>query len=294
MTWHERDSIALAELIFYVPFTVLSALVCCHHGFARSSGWIYTHILCVVRIIGSICQFVSHHNRSLSLLKTVSLLDSVGLSPLLLATLGLLSRFIDFINAESRPRFTTRHFRIIQLVLLVGMVLAIVGGTNVSIDADGIYEIPSTSKIGVILYVVGFVGITFVFALSVRQGSIVPSKEHRVPIAITLALPFIFARLIYSVLSVFLHNHLFSVATGSIPVRIGMAVIEEFVVVAVYAILGLFVDRLDASGKGPIASRPWNRRNARRGHKLQRDPSGEAGAMRLDGYSTTAPLSRSQ
>lgn len=275
MSWHARDTIALVELIFYIPFLFVSAFVCFRHGFSRSSGWLYTLVLCIVRIVGGIMQFISRNDHSTGLLQTIMVLDSVGLSPLLLATLGLLSRFVDFINTASTPRFTMRHFRVLQLALFLGMILAIVGGKNISVNASGTYEIPTESKVGCALYIVGYVGITFMFLLSVRRVSLVPGKERRVPLAIALALPFILVRLLYSVLSVFLHNHLFSMATGSSPVRFGMAVIEELIVVAVYAILGLFVDKLDASTKGPIASRPWSAKKGRTARKSIVDPEAQ-------------------
>lgn len=267
MTWHGRDTIALVELIFYVPFMLLSAFVCFRHGFSRSSGWFYTLALCLIRIIGGICQFVSHSDQSTGLLQAILILDSIGLAPLLLGTLGLLSRFVDFINANSTPNYTTRHFRALQLILLVSTILAITGGSNISLDSKGNYQVSTTSKIGVILYVVGFVGIVLVFALSLPQMAVIPTKERRVPIAIGLALPFILVRLVYSILSVFIQDHLFSVAKGSAAVRLGMAVVEEIVVVAVYILLGMFVVKLDASNKGPIASRPWS---AKKGSGRQR------------------------
>lgn len=257
MAWHSRDTIAVVELVFYIPFSFVSAFVCFRHGFSRSSGWLYTLILCLIRVIGGILQFVSHNDHSTGLLQTIMILDSVGLSPLLLATLGLLSRFVDFVNAASTPRFTTRHFRVLQLVLFLGMILAITGGTHLSVGANGSYTVPTTSKVGYILYIIGYLGIALLFLLSVHQTSAIPSKERRVPLAIALALPFILVRLIYSALSVFLHNDLFSIVSGSSAVRFGMAIIEEFIVVALYVLLGLLVDKLDASTKGPITSRPW-------------------------------------
>ncbi|OSS47214.1 hypothetical protein B5807_09843 [Epicoccum nigrum] len=127
-----------------------------------------------------------------------------------------------------------------------------------NVDANGTYQVPGTSQAGVILYIIGFAGLILVFIMSVPQASAVPTKERRVSLAVALALPFLSVRLLYSVLSVFSHNRLFSVATGSSTVRLGMAVIEEIVVVAVYVMLGFFVDKLDASTKGPLASRPWS------------------------------------
>jgi hypothetical protein len=278
MTWDARDTIALVELIFYIPFLFLSVFVCSRHGFSRSSGWLYIIILCIVRIIGGILQFVSHNDHSTGLLEATLVLDSVGITPLLLATLGLLSRFVDFVNAHSKTTLTSRHFRLVQVVLFVGLILAVVGGTSMNVDANGTYQVPGTSQAGVILYIVAFAGLILMFLLSVPQASAVPTKERRVPLAVALALPFLSVRLLYSVLSVFSHNHIFSVATGSSTVRLGMAVIEEFVVVAVYVMLGFFVDKLDASTKGPIASRPWSNK---KGPSLPFSPRSENTARQV-------------
>jgi hypothetical protein len=284
MTWNGRDTIALIELIFFSPCLLLSAFVCFRHGFSRSSGWFYTLILCLIRTIGGICQFVTHSDQSAGLLQTILILDSVGLAPLLLATLGLLFRFVDFVNAKATPKFTIGHFRLLKLLLVIATILAIAGGTHISVDPNGTYQIPTTSKVGVTLYIVGFAGITLMFLLSLPHFSVLPSKERRVPIAIVIALPFIAARLLYSVLSVFLHNHLFSVANGSPAVRLGMAVIEEIAVVGIYVVLGLFVDKLDASAKAPISSRPWSAKKSTRKQRVAPTASVDSEAQHLHVY----------
>jgi hypothetical protein len=87
-----RGWVSVVELCVYIPFIIIAAIVCKRHGFNRSSGFLYTLILCLVRIIGSVCQLLTYHDSSSGLVKTALILDSVGISPLLLATLGLLSR----------------------------------------------------------------------------------------------------------------------------------------------------------------------------------------------------------
>lgn len=89
--------------------------------------------------------------------------------------------------------------------------------------------------------------------------------------AVGLALPFVFVRLLYQILAVFVHQGAFARIGGSVWVRVFMAVVEEFVVVAVYLFLGFQLDRLKASEQGPIESRPWKsrggeRRRRQRGH----------------------------
>lgn len=84
--------VSIVELIVFVPALIASLVVCARHGFKRSTGWIYTSLLCVVRIGGAICQLLSYSNHSVDLITATLVFDSVGLSPLLFATMGLISR----------------------------------------------------------------------------------------------------------------------------------------------------------------------------------------------------------
>ena len=93
MKFNARGGISILELFIYFPATVAAVFVCIRHGFGRSSGWIFTLILCLVRIIGACCQLATYKNQSQGLEEATLILDFVGLSPLLLATVGLLSRW---------------------------------------------------------------------------------------------------------------------------------------------------------------------------------------------------------
>lgn len=84
--------VSIVELVVYTPSLIAAFIICSRHGFKRSSGWIFTLILCLVRIIGAACQLVTYYDRSPDIIKATLILDSIGVSPLLLATLGLLSR----------------------------------------------------------------------------------------------------------------------------------------------------------------------------------------------------------
>ena len=87
-----RAGVSIAELLIFTPSVLAAIVVCARHGFRRSSGWLHTLILCLVRIVGACCQLLTYHDDSAGLVKATIILDSVGVSPLLLATLGLLSR----------------------------------------------------------------------------------------------------------------------------------------------------------------------------------------------------------
>lgn len=55
-------------------------------------SWYYTFSLCLIRIIGAVCQLLTLTDHSVGLLEAVLVFNHIGLSSLLLATLGMLSR----------------------------------------------------------------------------------------------------------------------------------------------------------------------------------------------------------
>ena len=87
-----RGGLAIAELIFYVPAFFVALWVAFRHGFNRRAGWLFLVILSLVRIVGWSCQLAAQTNPSIGLKEAAIILSSVGLSPLILAMLGLLSR----------------------------------------------------------------------------------------------------------------------------------------------------------------------------------------------------------
>jgi hypothetical protein len=269
MVFSAAGWVSIAELIVYIPALCLAIYICSRHGFSRSSGWLYTLILCLVRIVGAICQLLTYHDKSTGLLKATLIIDSIGLSPLLLATLGLLSRLIDWVNIRGTIILGVKHFRILQLLISLGLILSIAGGSSGSSSNSS----PSTtSKASIILFIVGFVGICCVWFISLPGLSHVPGQEKRISMFVLIALPFILVRLAYSALAVFLHDHTFNIIDGSVTVHAFMAVIEEFIVVGLYLALGWMLRGLKAEEQGPIASRPWkeakpkDRTDSRRGH----------------------------
>jgi len=62
----------------------------------RYGSWNYTFTLCLVRVVGAVCQLLMLTNDSTKLLEAVLILQHIGLAPLLLSTLGMLSRLCVF------------------------------------------------------------------------------------------------------------------------------------------------------------------------------------------------------
>jgi hypothetical protein len=87
------DGVAIYKLIYYVPALLASVFVSYKHGFTKGSGWIYLTIFCLIRIIGAASQLATIDNSNPKTPETIALVTAVlGLSPLLLATLGITAR----------------------------------------------------------------------------------------------------------------------------------------------------------------------------------------------------------
>ena len=254
-SFNSAGGVSVFELLIYFPALIVAAIVCSRHGFGRASGWVFTLILCLVRIIGACCQLATYSGESTGLIEAIIILESVGISPLLLATLGLLSRAVDSAGPNS-GHFKAIHFRLLQLLITIGLILAIVGGTN-STSSTGVYTPQPTRMAGDGLYLVAFGARSFVGLVTLSSLSNAPAEDRRLVWAVLAALPFIIVRIIYSLITVFTSNSQFSLLTGSVIIHVFMAILEEMAVVVIYLAVGWLTPALPASAKGPVASRAW-------------------------------------
>ncbi|KAL3952481.1 hypothetical protein ACCO45_012424 [Purpureocillium lilacinum] len=264
MALGDQGYLSIAELIVYVPAVVFAFIVCSRHGWHRASGWLYTLILCVVRITGAICQLVTTSNKSEGLLRATLIIDSIGLSPLLFATLGMLSRLVDCINSKGSSPFNMKQFRLVQLLISLGLILSIVGGTSGSSSDNGQIEPAGTAKAGIALYFVAFAGLSVILLLTYGYRTAVPIQERRVPMAVVIAWPFIFVRLLYSALATFVHNHLFSIVSGSAAVVLAWPSPRSSWSWSFIWPWGSSLRGAGVEEHGELASRPWKARQGRR------------------------------
>lgn len=215
-----------------------------------------TVIFCGVRIVGNAIQIYIYtaSNPSSGLQTTAGILSSIGLSPLMLATVGFLNR-IDIICSQ---RFVTKRFVSIALAVLVlpitlSLILGIVGGTGSS--SGGVPKGSGTYEASVIIYLASWFGLVIlaIMIAARRHSGWLPKQEVFLLACCFIALPLLLVRIAYSIGSAFSHSHLFTFTPGddgAVTVRLVMETIEEWVIVIFYVIAGLFVRRVVLSGPG--------------------------------------------
>ncbi|GJJ08727.1 hypothetical protein Clacol_002946 [Clathrus columnatus] len=240
MTLNQFGKLAIAEIVFYIPIIVVAFIVTLRHGFNRKAGWVLLLSFAVIRFVGSILAVVAQDeaNPSSTLLTVAGILQALGLSPLLLATFAFISKLVDM----TLPHLS-RLLNLVRIILVVGLILAIIGGTDQtpgnsqSSQNDG----HTLSKVSSILYLVGYLALFGVHVLlwSVRED--LPAVYRKFLLHISIALPFLAVPVLYFILGSFKPNSKFSPTTGDWRIYLVMDLIMEYIVVCIYIVSGITI-----------------------------------------------------
>lgn len=256
MTINYRDGIAIGELVVYAPVLAIAFFLAVRHGFGRSSGWFFLIIFALARILGACFQLATINDpTNVSLYTAVAVLQNVGLSPLELVSLGLLSRIISSINKRHTTLVQHYHMKFIQTIVLVGLILSIVGGVNAGEDysSTGHYTPQSLSKAAMGLYIASYVLIvatTIILSFSVSHAE---DGEKRLLVAVAMSLPFLLVRLIYASVSIFANTSDFNSLSGNVTIYLCMALIMEFCAVIIYEVVGMTLRKIERVPTGHVA-----------------------------------------
>jgi hypothetical protein len=86
-----REAIGIAEIAIFAPFALAAIYLCVRHSFIKQLAWVFLFLLCGLRIAsGSLAIEITHHPDDITKAVWAAILGSVGLNPLVLATMGLL------------------------------------------------------------------------------------------------------------------------------------------------------------------------------------------------------------
>lgn len=167
----------------------------------------------------------------------------------------LLTRLLHSVDwlrtSEKGPKFNPKLFRVLQLLIGVGLILGIIGITGGgSQSSDETFKPSTSSKAGIIVFIFDFAAITLIFTLSLSNVSALPQRERLIIFHIPLALLAIAVRILYSTLCIFVNNRTFSLFNGSVVADVLMAIVEEVFVVIMTIVVGFKLRRIDPTIEG--------------------------------------------
>ncbi|KAI9745102.1 MAG: hypothetical protein M1818_001380 [Claussenomyces sp. TS43310] len=227
-----REGVAILQIAFYTPAILIGLLLIHRHGFAN--GWYFLLMLSLLRLVGGVFELVAAIDASTTAYTGALVCSSIGLAPLTLLCLGLLSRVNDY-SWQYIPKSV---FRTIDIVSLTGLVIAIVGA-SIGDSATNPYHKQPEVKAAVVLFAAVFAATFAIFCILCLRLSTVRSGEKRLVLAVGLSLPFLLTRLLYSLIAVFSNLRRFSAIFGSVTIYLCLGVLQEIIVVIICIAVGL-------------------------------------------------------
>ncbi|THH27486.1 hypothetical protein EUX98_g6707 [Antrodiella citrinella] len=248
-----RGYISLALLVIYMPILLTSVFLVWRHGIQKQTGFIFLFVLSLVRIIGSVTHIVAEQssNPSTGLIECYSILENVGLSPLMMATLGFLTTvgrgvFEDPMQARAGMQFFTAFAS-------TSMIITVIGGVDLAsaTSQSDVNKATTFRHVGCTLFLALFIMIFLLHLCFWVEVKKVMPQRRKMLIGISAALPFLLVRVVYSMLSGYspisipsttpVQNSLskFSSTNGSWQWYLVMSVAAELITVITYLILGV-------------------------------------------------------
>lgn len=248
MGLHARSVVYLVQVLFFAPTLILSLIIAAKQGMSRNMLWIYICILSILRMVGGITGILAqYHPNNRNIVETSVICSTVGLSPLLMGWLSVLGRIN---NGMSAKRIPSIFILSLHLPVMAALGMAIHGGTNLFDDNDSeVHHAITWTKVAIVIFAIMFITIALLnayFFLNKRNALL---GEHKLLYAGLLVTPFLFVRVLYSILADFNWGKktafsMSSDAHNAVVVEAIMFVVMEFIIVIVWLLAGLFTKKV--------------------------------------------------
>jgi len=238
-----RGDIAAATIAFYVPVAAVALALTIRYGLRRDAGWIFLFLFSLVRIAsGAVlvaAELVTPPNNGL--FTAAYILQSAGLSPLLLSTVG----FIGLVgqHAFSENPKMSRSMRFIGLLTIIAMALSIAGGVNQNSSKPSNVNTGKTlRRVGAAIFAGVYILLVIVHIASWSYRFVIMRHRQTLLIGISCALPFLGVRVAYGILSAWSAATpklaRFDSVTGDWVLFLVMALVMEYCVALIYMLTG--------------------------------------------------------
>ncbi|PFH54748.1 hypothetical protein AMATHDRAFT_134274 [Amanita thiersii Skay4041] len=251
-----RGIIAVVQVAFYVPVTIITGILVFRYALRRDAGWLFLFIFSLTRITdGALIIAGTLTHTTLDLFTPAYTIQAAGIAPLILTSIGFLGLVGQHSFSET-PRIS-HTLRILGLVTLVALGIMVAGcllGSPVN---------PSKGEVGSILRKVGscMFGALYVGVVLVHFGAFsfrwhLRWYRRKLLWGLFLALPFLGARAAYLILVTWSSSDLYGThpssnhilarlnpVTGDFAYYLVLSVVFEFVVTLLYLFSSTYVMR---------------------------------------------------
>ncbi|KAE8366272.1 hypothetical protein BDV27DRAFT_156128 [Aspergillus caelatus] len=225
-------SLELAQLAFY-GIAAIPAIYCfIAHRKHGKLGWLYVFVMCGLRLVGN--GMLYHALSTTGQPSTpASIISGIGLSPLLLAALGILRESNHSIQSSLPAILGPFGLLIPHLVVTGGIGLAASSGKNFHL-----------LEVGLIIFATGWFIVLGLIIASAKANSHHRrvDDEKKLLLAVKIAVPLIGVRIVYAIVIAFKYQN---ISGGSLAVKVVFGILPEFLVMISYLSAGLITRHLD-------------------------------------------------
>lgn len=243
MAWTNRTTLSAIELAIYIactPVVIYSALK--HRRFGKL-GHFFLAAFILLRVIGD-GLVIHQRDRVGGLTTTAAIINSVGISPLILATMSILNEarayLVNYDLHKSKKYLSWFMEFQIHMVLVVGIALLAIGLSDASTDTapNKLKEDHTHAKVGAILILLTWLFITIwnVWSLRYLAASPLHKLGGRLLVATTITLLFIGVRVVYLVVYTFHPSHDLDLYNG--PFAVDLVLVFLMQLIAFLILLG--------------------------------------------------------
>ncbi|KAH7929343.1 hypothetical protein BV22DRAFT_131576 [Leucogyrophana mollusca] len=216
MSLNTQGILAAVTIALYVPFLFFTFRVAYKYGIA-GEGWILLFMFSLIRVVGGALLVAAEEITPpvIGLYIGGYALEASGLSPLLLSSLGLLHTTFQGPDGEAKY---SRPFRLLHLLGLGALTLTIIGISNATSQSSSSQSTANTMRrAGVLLFALLYVIIVAITGFAWTRAYTIMKHRKTLLLAISIALPFIAVRTLYSILSTFSSDTFAVTGTATTP-----------------------------------------------------------------------------
>ncbi|KAE9366502.1 hypothetical protein N431DRAFT_487090 [Stipitochalara longipes BDJ] len=238
------NSIPTAYLAIYSILTLPIIYITFRHGKHGLVGWLYLFAFCTLRIVGGAMQISANNEGNVDKFATAALISNIGLSPLLLATSGILHEVRVYLIPNSDEKVEWILVLFIHFFVAMGVALVGVGSSAFKTTTPVKSSDHILAEIGLIILLLswGAISVWALFTYPARNN-LAPTTSRNIGTkllyGLLATLPFTLIRLIYSIVYVFTRSSKLNPVTGSLGIRVGLSLIPELLTALIFVFAGL-------------------------------------------------------
>jgi len=238
------SGVTIAYVAIYTALVLPAQYILFKHGKNGLLAWLYLSIFCILRLVGNALQIRADKDHNASMIQTATIISSIGLSPLLLTTSGLLHEARHYRSAKPHSCCDWIVTAQIHGLIATGTALIAAGLAAFKPGPDVKASSLTLAKAGVAVLIVAWVSISlwgvYLLLPRLREKAAAGYRDGTKLLYVALlSLPFTGIRIMTGAVYIFTRSADLNPVTGTLGFRVGLDLIPELITILAFVFVGI-------------------------------------------------------